>query len=139
MWLLWVGDGQDGEIAVHHAQDDAVPIGGALQRAQVRRDSEIIIIGYRQIDHSSNIATNVSLASPVVCNHDPVRNPEHPERLPPAVVVEDILVGLVELANHVEDALGDLGDQCPHHGSVPQVQHVQPAAGRGVQTIPSIC
>jgi hypothetical protein len=56
---------------------------------------------------------------PVVSDHDPVRDPEHPERLPAAVVVEDVLVGLVELADDVEDTFRDLGDEGPHDGTVP--------------------
>ena len=33
--LLRVCDGQDGEVAVDHAEDDAVPVGGGLEGAQV--------------------------------------------------------------------------------------------------------
>ena len=72
---------------------------------------------------------------PVVGDHDPVRDPEDPERLPAAVVVEDVLVGLVELADDVEDALGDLGNEGPHDGPVPEVQDVQAAPGRSVDAV----
>ena len=46
------------------------------------------------------------------------------------MVVEDVLVGLVELADDVEDTLGDLGDEGPHDGAVSEVQDVE-AAPRG--------
>ena len=33
--LLGVRDGEDGEVAVDHAEDDAVAVGGTLQGAQI--------------------------------------------------------------------------------------------------------
>ena len=35
MRLFRIGDGEDGEVAVHHAQHDAVPVRRALQRAEI--------------------------------------------------------------------------------------------------------
>ena len=43
---------------------------------------------------------------------------------------------LVELADDVEDALGDLGDEGAHDGAVSQVQHVQAPSRRRVQPVP---
>ena len=43
---------------------------------------------------------------------------------------------LVELADDVEDALGDLRDEGAHDGAVSQVQHVQPPSRRRVQPVP---
>jgi hypothetical protein len=41
------------------------------------------------------------------------------------VVVEDVLVGLVELADDVEDTLRDLGDEGPHDGAMAEVEDVE--------------
>jgi hypothetical protein len=62
---------------------------------------------------------------PVVSNHDSIRDPEDPQGFPATVVVEDILVGLVELADDVEDTLGDLGDEGPHNSAVSEVEDVE--------------
>jgi hypothetical protein len=40
-----------------------------------------------------------------------------PDGLPATVIVEDVLVGLVEGGDHVEDPLGQLGDEGAHHAS----------------------
>jgi hypothetical protein len=50
--------------------------------------------------------------------------PEYSERLPPAVVVEDVLVGLVELADDVKDSLRYLWDKGSEDGAVAKVEHV---------------
>ena len=35
MRLFRIGDGEDGEVAVHHAQHNAVPVRRALQGAEI--------------------------------------------------------------------------------------------------------
>ena len=64
----------------------SLPVRGCLHALQVRLDPE-------------------------VCDHLAVLLPEGPDGLPPAVVVEDELVGGVEHGQHVKDPLGHLGDE----------------------------
>ena len=66
--------------------DYSLPVRGCLHALQVRLDPE-------------------------VCDHLAVLLPEGPDGLPPAVVVEDELVGGVENGQHVKDPLGHLGDE----------------------------
>ena len=54
------------------------------------------------------------------------------------MVVQDVLVCLVKLADDVEDTLGNLGDEGPHDSAVPEIKDIQTSSGRGVDPVTSV-
>ena len=75
---------------------------------------------------------------PEVGDHLAVLLPEGPDGFPPAVVVEDELVGGVEHGQHVEDPFGHLGDESLADLARPEVDHLHAAGGRGEQAVATV-
>ena len=91
----------------------SLPVRGCLHALQVRLDPE-------------------------VGDHLAVLLPEGPDGLPPAVVVEDELVGGVEHGQHVEDPLGHLGDESLADLARPEVDHLHAAGGGGEEAVAAV-
>ena len=61
------------------------------------------------------------IISPVICNHDTIRYPKNSQSFPSRMIIQNIFVCLIELANDIKDTLSNFWDQSPKIFDISQI------------------